>query len=42
MDFDESDDSIKEEDKLDAKLSRLLIDKLSIFNISLFAGTEKS
>ena len=42
MDFDESDDSIKEEDELDAELSRLLIDKLSIFNISLFAGTEKS
>ena len=42
MDFDEFDDSIKEEDELAAELSRLLIDKLSIFNISLFAGTEKS
>ena len=33
LDFDESDKSIEEEDKLDAELSRLLIDKLTIFNL---------
>ena len=33
VDFDESDESIKEEDELYAELSRLLIDKLSIFNL---------
>ena len=38
LDFDESDESIEEEDELDAELSRLLIDKISI----LFAGTEKN
>ena len=32
VDFDESDESIEEEDELDAELSRLLIDKLSICN----------
>ena len=37
-DFDESDESIEEEDELDAELSRLLIDKISI----LLAGTEKN
>ena len=37
LDFDKSDESI-EEDELDAELSRLLIDKISI----LFAGTEKN
>ena len=42
MDFDESDESFEEEDELDAELSRLLIDKLIIFNLELFAGTEKS
>ena len=42
VDFDESDESIEQEDELDAVLSRLLIDKLSIFNFQLFAGTEKS
>ena len=30
MDFDESDESLEEEDELDAELSFLLIDKLSI------------
>ena len=38
VDFDESDESIEEEDELDAELSRSLIDKISI----LFAGTEKN
>ena len=38
LDFDESDESIEEEDELDAELSRLLIDKISI----LFAGREKN
>ena len=38
----ESDESIEEEDELDAELCRLLIDKLSIFNSKLPAGTEKS
>ena len=33
VDFDESDESIEEEDELDAELSRFLIDKLSIFNL---------
>ena len=33
VDFDESDESIAEEDELDAELSRLLIDKLSIFHL---------
>ena len=42
MDFDESDESLEEEDELDAELSFLLIDKLSIFNLHLFAGTKKS
>ena len=30
MDFDESDESIEEEDELDVELSRLLIDKLKL------------
>ena len=29
-DFDESDESIEEDDELDAELSRLMIDKLNI------------
>ena len=33
LDFDKSDESIEEENLLDAELSRLLIDKLSIFNL---------
>ena len=33
LDFDASDESIEEEDELDAELSRLLIDKLSICNL---------
>ena len=33
VDFDESDESLEEEDELDAELSRLLIDKLTIFNL---------
>ena len=37
LDFDASDESIEEEDELDAELSRLLIDKLSICNLQLFA-----
>ena len=42
MDFDDSDESIEEKDELDAELSGLLIDKLSIFNLQLPAGKEKS
>ena len=33
LDFDASDESIEEKDELDAELSRLLIDKLSICNL---------
>ena len=33
VDFDESDESVEEEDELDAGPSRLLIDKFSIFNL---------
>ena len=33
VDFDESDESFEEDDELDAELSRLLIDKLNIFNL---------
>ena len=32
VEFNESDENIEEEDELDSELSRLLIDKLSIFN----------
>ena len=32
LDFDKSDESLEDEDELDAELSRLLIDKLSICN----------
>ena len=32
VEFNESDEKIEEEDELNAELSRLLIDKLSIFN----------
>ena len=42
VDFDESDETLEEEDELDAELSFLLIDKLSIFNLHLLAGTKKS
>ena len=33
LDFDESDDILDEEDELDAELSRLMIEKLSICNL---------
>ena len=33
LDFDESDESVDEEDELDAKLSSLMIEKLSICNL---------
>ena len=42
MDFNVPDENIEEQDELDAELSRLLIDKLSIFNLHLLAGTKKS
>jgi len=42
VDFNVPDENIEEQDELDAELSRLLIDKLSIFNFQLPAGTEKS
>ena len=42
MDFNVPDENIEEQDELDAELSRLLIDKLSIFNLQLPAGTENS
>ena len=38
VDFNKSDENIEEEDELDAELSRLLIEKISI----LFACTEKN
>ena len=37
LDFDESDQSIEEDDELDAELSRSLIDKIRICNSKLFA-----
>ena len=33
LDFDESDEILDEEDELDAELSRLMIEKLSICNL---------
>ena len=33
VDFNKSDESLEEEDELDAELSFLFIDKLSIFNL---------
>ena len=33
LDFDESDEILNEEDELDAELSRLMIEKLSICNL---------
>ena len=33
LDFDESDESVDEEDELDAELSSLMIEKLSICNL---------
>ena len=37
LDFDESDEILDEEDELDAQLNRLMINKLSICNLRLFA-----
>ena len=37
QDFDESDEILDEEDELDAQLNRLMINKLSICNLRLFA-----
>ena len=33
LDFDESDEILDEEDELDAELSRLMIEEVSIFNL---------